>query len=155
MAKRPKQNSPALSGSSIEKKLEKIQEQLEAWPHRSSQADLIQAEMIRYYSQKAAAPSKTIERSRQRERPLTKRERSLLEVIEYCNGQRIMGRNYCREAERRKIPPNPRWIELEGCPFSYVAAYDNPKWKHRIQDEKSRLTKLLATRRSPKSSHTS
>jgi hypothetical protein len=50
------------------------------------------------------------------------------------------GLSYCREVDSRKISANPQWLNNEGWPGTYEAAYrQGKKWKKRIQHEKWRI----------------
>jgi hypothetical protein len=46
---------------------------------------------------------------------------------------------YCRELDRDNIRPPQGW---EGCPNTYVKAYQDPKWRKKIQQEKWRIGRL-------------
>lgn len=49
----------------------------------------------------------------------------------------LKGRKYCAALDDRKVPLPEQWKE-EGSPDIYVKAYVKPRWRKRIQDEKSR-----------------
>ena len=78
---------------------------------------------------------------------LTDREGKIWEVIQRVAG----GRQYCRELDNAKIAPPRKGVWNDG-PRKYLAAYDMGKpWRHRIEDEKSKIrrkakaAKLIAT----------
>jgi hypothetical protein len=74
-------------------------------------------------------------RSADKQHQLTDREKRIWEVIR--RGSK--GRQYCRELDSGQIEPKRVGI-WAGCPRSYVAAYDMGKpWRHRIEDEKSKV----------------
>jgi hypothetical protein len=50
------------------------------------------------------------------------------------------GIQYCRLLDERLAPIPPEWRD-EGCPDTHVLAYKDPKWRQRIQDEKSRIAR--------------
>jgi hypothetical protein len=51
------------------------------------------------------------------------------------------GLRYCREVDSRKISANPQWLNGEGWPGTYEAAYrQDKKWQKRIQQEKWRIS---------------
>lgn len=50
---------------------------------------------------------------------------------------RLKGQKYCAALDDRKVSLPNQWIE-EGCPDTYGKAYKEPRWRKRIQDEKSR-----------------
>jgi len=66
---------------------------------------------------------------------LTDRERKIWEVIQ--RGSR--GLQYCRDLEAAHIKPRRKGV-WQDCPRTYPAAYQvGEPWRHRIQDEKSRI----------------
>jgi hypothetical protein len=77
---------------------------------------------------------------------LTDREKTILEVIQ--RGSK--GLAYCRELDTAGIKCR-RTKSWEGCPTTYPAAYQaGSPWRHRIQDEKSKINgkaKLAGTRK--------
>ena len=52
----------------------------------------------------------------------------------------LKGMDYCRAVDDCQIPTRRDW-QREGCPNSYAQAYRHPKWRKRIQDEKTRLSR--------------
>jgi hypothetical protein len=63
------------------------------------------------------------------------REKKIWEVIQ----RGAKGLAYCRELERAGVKPR-RIKSWKGCPGTYPAAYQVGKpWRHRIQDEKSKI----------------
>ena len=72
--------------------------------------------------------------NRQR-KPLSGREKQLLEVIQ----RGLKGRAYCRELDNAHIPPRKTGVWRD-CARKYVAAYDlGGPWRHRIEDEKNKI----------------
>jgi len=66
---------------------------------------------------------------------LTDREEKIWEVIQ--RGSR--GLQYCRDLEAAHINPRRKGV-WKDCPRAYPAAYkESQLWRHRIQDEKSRI----------------
>jgi len=66
---------------------------------------------------------------------LSIREEKIWEVIQRGAG----GRQYCRELDNAQIAPVRKGVWREG-PRKYVAAYDmGQPWRHRIEDEKSKI----------------
>jgi hypothetical protein len=66
---------------------------------------------------------------------LTEREESLLNVIQRMS----KGRQYCREVDGAGIRIQRTGV-WKGAPPTYLAAYDAGKpWRHRIEDEKSKI----------------
>lgn len=49
----------------------------------------------------------------------------------------LKGQKYCATLDSRRVRLPDQWIE-EGCPDMYGKAYREPRWRKRIQDEKSR-----------------
>ena len=93
----------------------------------------------------AQAESKSSRSSNKQEKPLTERERRILEVI--LGGTK--GRAYGRELDNAKIAPPRKGIWKEG-PRKYEVAYvSGQPWRHWIQDEKSKIRRRaeLATRK--------
>jgi len=67
---------------------------------------------------------------------LTLREKKIWEVAQ--RGSK--GATYCRELARAGVKPR-RTKSWESCPGTYPAAYMDPYWRQRIQDEKSKVKK--------------
>ncbi len=88
---------------------------------------------------------------RRKKRKLTDRERNILDVLKK---RELHGMVYCHALELKKIPPSQEWI-TDGSPITYPEAYRLPKWRHRIQDEKYRLSQFLPKRRTHHYSPTS
>lgn len=66
---------------------------------------------------------------------LTDREKKILAVIE----RGTSGRQYCRELDNAGIAPLRSGVWKDG-PRKYLAAYDlGQPWRHRIEDEKSKI----------------
>ncbi len=82
---------------------------------------------------------------------LTGREQRIWQVIQ--RGAR--GRLFCRELDEAKILPKRTGVWSEA-PRKYVAAYDQGAlWRHRIQDEKSKIRhKVELAKNSPASKST-
>jgi len=77
---------------------------------------------------------------------LTEREKKMFDVI--LLGSR--GMQYCRELENAGIRPRKSGA-WKGAPGTYPTAYmDGEPWRHRIQDEKSRIERKAAGYHSPK-----
>ncbi len=78
---------------------------------------------------------------------LTEREKRLWEIIQRGS----QGLAYCREVQRAGVKPR-RIRSWKGCPGTYPAAYQmGEPWRHRIQDEKSKIrgkAELPQTRKS-------
>lgn len=81
---------------------------------------------------------------------LSEREKKIWEVIQ--RGSK--GATYCRELHAAGITPRKKGVWV-GAPPNYIAAYkESAVWRHRIQDEKSKirrkaeLAKLAKTRKS-------
>jgi len=70
---------------------------------------------------------------------LTDREKKIWEV-----GQRVAGgRQYCRELDNARIAPPRKGVWKEG-PRTYLAAYNmGHPWRHRIEDEKSKIRRKV------------
>jgi hypothetical protein len=52
------------------------------------------------------------------------------------------GLSYCREIDKREISGNLKWLNNEGWPGTYEAAYrQGEKWQKRIQQEKWRISR--------------
>jgi hypothetical protein len=66
---------------------------------------------------------------------LTAREKKIWEVIQ----RRSRGMQYCRELASAGVKPRRKWIEQEMCPSTYTGAYQNPLWRQRINDEKTKI----------------
>jgi len=84
------------------------------------------------------------------QKPLKDRENRILEVIR----RELKGRIYCRELDNAVIAPPRNGVWKEG-PRKYMAAYDQGSpWRHRIEDEKSKIKRkaklagVLAARKS-------
>jgi hypothetical protein len=77
-------------------------------------------------------------------KPLKKREDKIWEVIR----RGATGLQYCRELDNAGVAPLRSGI-WKDCPRKYASAYLDREWQHRIQDEKSKITRKaeLATRR--------
>jgi hypothetical protein len=85
------------------------------------------------------APSPTVE--------LTERENKIYKVI--CRNSK--GMQYCRELDAAAIKPR-RGKSWQGCPGTYAGAYlVGDPWRHRIQDEKTKIRRKaeLAKTRKP------
>ena len=66
---------------------------------------------------------------------LTQREGEIWGIIQ--RGSK--GLQYCRELDRAKIAPLRRGT-WKDCPRKYASAYlEGKPWRHRIQDEKSKI----------------
>ena len=91
---------------------------------------------------------------RSRNRELKPREKDILQVIKRAVKVGYRGMMYCLALETKKIPPPREWTN-EGCPTTYPEAYKHAKWKHRIQDEKCRLSQFLPKKRTRHFSPTS
>ena len=99
---------------------------------------------------------RSAKRQRRKKRNLTKREADILKMLKADTERKLRGLVYCFALEQQKIPPSPEWI-VDGCPMTYPEAYKLKKWCHRIQDEKSRLSRFLPkkrTRQKPPTSST-
>jgi hypothetical protein len=76
---------------------------------------------------RAASPPVTIR--------LTEREKNIWNVIQRMS----KGRQYCREVDGANIRIQRTGV-WKGAPPTYIAAYDAGKpWRHRIEDEKSKI----------------
>ena len=87
---------------------------------------------------------------RRKKRKLTDRERNILDVLKK---RELHGMVYCHALELKKIPPSQEWI-TDRFPRTHPEA-KIPKWRHRIQDEKYRLSQFLPKRRTHHYSPTS
>jgi hypothetical protein len=66
---------------------------------------------------------------------LSAREKRIWEVIQ----RGAKGLHYCRELKSAHLRPPRSWVK-DGCPSEYPAAYlEGQPWRHRIQDEKTKV----------------
>jgi hypothetical protein len=63
-------------------------------------------------------------------------------VIRKVAATGVTGEAYVEALDREGLKPNIKWRTSEKCPDSYPAAYRLPKWKKRINDEKTKYTRL-------------
>jgi hypothetical protein len=69
-------------------------------------------------------------------KPFAERKRQIIRDLSRMN---LEGIEYCAKMDERIAIPQA-WVQ-QGCPKSYVGAYQLPKWRQRINDEKYRMTK--------------
>ena len=82
-----------------------------------------------------------VRRPDRRSRPISSTEKKKRAIVIEAAKARLTGPHYCRELARKGIKTPDTW-QREGCPAGYVEAYRaGEPWKHRIQDEKSRITR--------------
>jgi len=84
------------------------------------------------------SPMKIGRRKRPKSKNARRREVHIRRAIK--NGNK--GLQYCRELDFNCVPVPKQWVE-NGCPNSHVEAYKVPYWRHRIHQEKSRLSHSL------------
>jgi hypothetical protein len=66
---------------------------------------------------------------------LSAREKRIWEVVQ----RGAKGLHYCRELKNMHLRPPRSWVK-DGCPSEYPAAYlEGQPWRHRIQDEKTKV----------------
>jgi hypothetical protein len=65
---------------------------------------------------------------------LKERDVKILAVIQAGS----KGMQYCREVQNAGVKPHRAWIK-DSCPGTYPGAYLEPKWRQRINDEKSKI----------------
>ena len=81
--------------------------------------------------------TKSKERGNARKVPRTKAELNRLRVVFGAIQAGLRGAQYCAALDDRRLRLPHQWTE-EGCPSTYSLAYQDKRWQHRIQDEKSR-----------------
>jgi hypothetical protein len=95
----------------------------------------LERERLARLAAESARTAKTASK-RQRKR-LTRRELARLRIVFGALQAGLKGLKYCVELDRKRLATPADWIE-GGCPSSYRAAYSEPRWRKRIQDQKNR-----------------
>jgi hypothetical protein len=78
---------------------------------------------------------------RRRGRPPDRLREIRREAIRIAAGTGVKGKAYCAALDAKQFPTPVSWQKNEACPQTYLEAWLIPKWRKRIQDEKSKATK--------------
>lgn len=100
----------------------------------TSQTDAVNLEGITTQS-----PRSNRKRTRDKSEPDIHREKIIRQAIK----DGLMGVGYCSFLDANHVEPRKSWKGDPLWPGSYVKSYKSPVWRRRIQDEKSKINRLL------------